>query len=423
MIETYELHPGITLRCFADSRFKQGALSIQIVRRQCREEAAMNALIPTVLLRGCESCPDLRSITNRLDELYGASIGTMVRRVGDYQTTGLYCAFLEDRFAMTGDRILEPMIRFLGQLLLTPCMEAGGFDKAFVASEKKNLISTIESELNDKRAYAMGKLLRTMCRADSFGVPRLGEKDRVADIGAKTLYDHYQRILRESPVELFYVGSTEGEKVAALLKDMLAAVERDYRKLEPQTPFCDEGGSDETEQLDAAQSVLCMGVVTDITSAKEDFAAMQVLNTVFGAGMTSKLFQQVREKRSLCYAIGSGYYGSKGIVTVSAGIDREKETEVREEVLAQLEACRRGEITEQELRAAKEALLSSLRGIHDSPSSIEGYYSTHYLSSGFRSPQQYMEEIEAVTVEDAVAAANTVRLHTTYFLKGVPSCM
>ena len=220
MIQRFELFPGITLRCFADTRFKQSCLSIQIVRPQCKEEAAMNALIPTVLLRGCKSCPDLRSITNRLDELYGASVGTMVRRVGDYQATGLYCAFLEDRFAMAGDRILEPMMQFLGQLLLEPLTEDGGFDRSFVASEKKNLISTIESELNDKRAYAMGKLLRTMCRADSFGVPRLGDKEGVAAIDAKALYTHYLHILQTSPIELFYVGATRGETVAALVKQL-----------------------------------------------------------------------------------------------------------------------------------------------------------------------------------------------------------
>ena len=419
MIEKFELFPGVVLRCFADTRFKQGCLSIQIVRPQCREEAAMNALIPTVLLRGCRSCPDLRTITNRLDELYGASVGTMVRRVGDYQATGLYCAFLEDRFAMTGDRILEPMMQFLGQLLLEPLTEDGGFDHSFVAGEKKNLIATIESELNDKRAYAMGKLLRTMCRADSFGVPRLGDKERVAEIDAKTLYAHYLHILRTSPIELFYVGATPGETVAALVKDMLSPIDRNDTPIAPQTPFHDDGGSDISESMDAAQSVLCMGFVTSITSNSPDFAAMQVLNNIFGAGMTSKLFMQVREKMSLCYAIGSGYYGSKGIMTVSAGIDMEKEAQVREEVLSQLAACCRGEITDEELNAAKEALLSSLRGIHDSPGSIESYYSTHQLSGAFRSPAQYMAEIQAVTMENVIAAANTVQLHTTYFLKGV----
>ena len=419
MIEKFELFPGITLRCFGDSRFKQGALSIQIVRPQRVEEAAMNALIPTVLLRGCESCADLRAITNRLDELYGASVGTMVRRVGDYQATGLHCAFLEDRFAMAGDRILEPVIRFLGELLLTPKLDDGGFDRDFVSGEKKNLIATIESELNDKRAYAMGKLLRTMCRADSFGIPRLGDKERVAEIDAKTLYTHYRRILRESAIELFYVGSCDGAQVAALLKDMLAPLDRAYEALPAQTAFHDGGSSEAEEQMDTAQSVLCMGFVTPVTSASSNFAAMQVLNVIFGGGMTSKLFQQVREKRSLCYAIGSGYYASKGIMTVSAGIDREKRDEVHQEVLNQLDACRRGEITAAELGAAKEALLSSLRGIHDSPASIESYYATHYLSGAFRTPAQYMQQIEAVTMDDVIAAANTVSAHTTYFLKGV----
>ena len=418
MIKTFELFPGITLRCFADTRFKQGRLTLQMIRPQCAEEAAMNALIPTVLLRGCEGCPDLRAITNRLDELYGASVGTLVRRVGDYQATGLSCGFMEDRFAMEGDQILAPMIEFLGQLLLHPLTEDGDFDRRFVDGEKKNLIATIESELNDKRAYAMGKLLRTMCRADSFGVPRLGDKESVSVIDARTLYAHYQNILRTSPIALFYVGSAPADTVAELLRHMLAPIDRAYEPAAPQTAFCDAGGSDATEQMEIAQSVLCMGFTTPITSSGKDFAAMQVLNTLFGAGMTSKLFMQVREKMSLCYAIGSGYYGSKGIVTVSAGIDSAKEPLVRAEIMNQLDACRRGEITEEELVSAKESILSSLRGVHDSPGSIESYYSTHLLSGAFRTPQQYMDEIRAVTLEHVIAAAKTVTPHSSYFLKG-----
>ena len=418
MINTISIFPGVTLRTFADDRFKQGCLSLQIIRPQCAQEAAMNALIPTILLRGCKRCPDLRSITNRLDELYGASVGTMVRRVGDYQATGLSCTVLDDRFAMDGDRILEPMLQFLGELLLEPLTEDGGFDRGFVAGEKKNLIATIESELNDKRAYAMGKLLRNMCKADSFGVPRLGDKESVAAIDAATLYAHYLHMLRTSPIELFYVGSAPAETIAALVRKMLAPIERAYIPLPAQTSFQDAGTSHHTEDADVAQSVLCMGFVSPITGASADFASMQVLNTIFGAGMTSKLFTQIREKMSLCYAIGSGYYASKGIVSVSAGIDREQEQAVRTEVLAQLDACRRGEITADELNAAKEALLSSLRGVHDSPASIESYYSTHTLSGTFRTPQQYMDEIQAVTLESVIAAAGTVNLHTTYFLRG-----
>ena len=112
MTKTIELLPGVTLRCHPDTRFKQGCLSFSVIRPMCAEEAALNALIPAVLLRGTKKYPDLRAITLKLDDLYGASIGTQVRRVGDYQTMGLYCGFLEDRFALPGDRILAPMVDF-----------------------------------------------------------------------------------------------------------------------------------------------------------------------------------------------------------------------------------------------------------------------------------------------------------------------
>ena len=115
MIQTNELQPGVTLRCIPDSRFHQGCLSFHLIRPVCREEAALNAIIPAVLLRGTEKHPDLRAITQQLDALYGASVSTMVRRIGDYQTTGFYCGFMDDRFALPGDRVMEPMMEFLGE--------------------------------------------------------------------------------------------------------------------------------------------------------------------------------------------------------------------------------------------------------------------------------------------------------------------
>lgn len=418
MIETIQLQPGVTLRCCADTRFKQGCLSFQLVRPMDGAEAALNALIPAVLLRGTRVHRDLRAITLRLDELYGASVGTLVRRVGDYQTTGLYCSFVEDRFCLPGDRVLAPMADFLRELLLEPLTEKGGFSPAFVESEKKNLISTIESERNDKRAYAMEKLFKTMCRRDSYGISRLGEKEDVAKVDPDGLYAHYRRILQESPVEIFYVGSAPAKEVARLLEPVLAGIDRDFRPLLPQTGFHDGGGSDLTEEMDVAQGKLCMGYVTPVTNRDPEFAAAQVMNTVFGAGMTSKLFMNVREKYSLCYAIGSGYYASKGIVAVSAGIDFDKEAQTRAEIARQLDAMRNGEITQQELNAAKEALLSALRGTHDSPGSIESYYATGALSGMHMNPVQYMDAIRAVTAEQVAAEARRLKLHTTYFLKG-----
>ena len=419
MIETMEILPGVTLRCYTDSRFKQGCLSFQLVRRMRTEEAALNALLPAVLLRGTRAYPDMRAITGRLDELYGASVGALVRRVGDYQTTGLHCGFMEDRFALEGDAIFAPMVTLLRQLLTEPILEGEGFCREFVESEKKNLIATIEAERNDKRAYAASRLMKLMCKEDSFGIPRLGEKEQVAEITPESLYDHYQTILRTSAVNLFYVGSSSAETVAQLTKPLLEGIDRQPEKLPEQTPFHACPVSENEEKMDITQAKLCMGFVTPVTNQSPDFAAMQVCNMIFGGGMTSKLFMNVREKLSLCYSIGSGYHGSKGILTVSAGIDTEQYDKVRQEIFAQLDACCQGDITEDELVAAKEAILSSLRGVTDSPGAIENYCITSTLSGLPLSVPEYMSAVAAVTAQQVAAVAKTLQLHTSFFLKGV----
>jgi len=192
MIRRITLLPGVTLRCFQDARFKQESLSVQFVRPMCKEETALNALLPAVLLRGCKSAPDLRTITQRLDDLYGASVGSQLRRVGDYQTTGLSCSFMRDAYALNGDRVFAPMVAFLKELMFCPLLENGVFSKEFVESEKRNLLSAIAAQKNDKRAYAASQMVKLMCKGDSFGIPRLGEKEDVEAITPESLYAHYQ---------------------------------------------------------------------------------------------------------------------------------------------------------------------------------------------------------------------------------------
>ena len=418
MIETMQLLPGVTLRCCRDSRFKQGCLSFQFLRQMCPEEAHLNALLPSVMLRGTVPHPDLRSITRHLDDLYGAAIGPLVRRLGDWQSTGFYLSFLDDRFAMAGDRVAAGMTAFLEETLTQPLLDKEGFLPEIVESEKKNLISTIESELNNKGAYAMGKLLRAMCREDSFGIPRLGTVETVAKIQPQELYDHYLRIRRESPIEIFYVGSMESGEIAGLLRPMIAKWQRSPVSLPAQTSFTPGEGFDERETMEISQGKLCLGFSTPTTCREGDYAAMMVLCTIFGSGMTSKLFMNVREKLSLCYSIGASYYGTKGILTVSAGIDFDKETLTRQETLRQLEACRNGDITPEELTAAKESICSGIRSTHDSPGAIESYYSATLLTGSRRTAESYLEQVRQVSLSDVVAAARTLTLRGSYFLRG-----
>ena len=294
----------------------------------------------------------------------------------------------------------------------------GAFSPEYVESEKRNLTAAIAAQRNDKRAYANAQMVKKMCKGDSFGVPRLGEKEDVEAITPQRLYAHYQKILRESPINLFYVGAADPNKLADLLRPIFAKLDRNPITLPEQAPFHDLGGCRETEVMDVAQGKLCMGFTTPITLRDADFVPMQLFNTVFGSGMVSKLFMKIREEMSLCYDIHSSYHGSKGIVTVSAGIDCNMDTKVEEEVLRQLKACQEGDISDTELKAAKEALCNQLRSTHDSPGAIEGYYGVAALSGMQLTPAEYMQAVEKATVSDIAKAAKTMQLHTVYFLRG-----
>ena len=104
---------------------------------------------------------------------------------------------------------------------------------------------------------------------------------------------------------------------------------------------------------------------------------------------------------------------------MSAGIDCDQKEPVLQRIKELLEDCVNRRITDDELTAAKQALLSSLRGTHDSPNAIESYYTTATLSGLGKTPAEYMQALEQVTLAQVAEAAATVRVHTVYFLKGV----
>ena len=419
MTTNIRLAPQVTLRAMQTDKFKTGCFSINFVRPHCAETAAEDALLPSVLLRATERYPDISSISAQLDELYGATFGTLVRRKGEIKLTGFYADFIEDDFLPAGDEVFAPMVDFAREVLFRPFTENGCFCPRFVEGEKQNLINAIESSLNDKRTYATTRLLREMCADEAYGVPRLGTVPAVRCITAQSLWAHYQTVLATSRVEIFYAGRRSPEDAAAVFSRLFAgrtAVEAvpvgtAVVRAALHTPHEVE------ETLDVLQGKLVLGLRTGITGSDEDYPALSLLNAVLGAGMTSKLFVNVREKRSLCYYASSSIEKYKGIMLISSGISAERRAEAQMAILAELDACRRGEITETELESARRQLLSALRASMDAPAQLDDFYLGLALCGGEDIPA-LMEKVTALTVPELAAAAQKLSLDTVYFLKG-----
>ena len=414
-----EILPGVYLTAVQSDKFKTGCFSLNLLRPMKKEEAAANALIPSVLLRGSETCPDIASISAKLDELYGASVGTLVRKKGEVQLVGFYCDYVQDEYV--DEPVFAPLMAFLAELLLNPRLENGAFPEAVVDSEKLNLENAMLSRINDKRTYAASQLIRTMCAGQPYGIPRIGEPEDLKNITAKSLYAHYRDLLATSRVELFYMGSLSPEAVAKVLQTVLADLPRAEAFVPVGTTPAPAARplQEKTERLDVTQGKLSLGFFTDITAKDPRYPALVLAATVFGGGATSKLFTNVREKMSLCYYASASFEKFKGVLSVSSGVEFSKLETAKTEILRQLEACKAGDITDDELESARGYLVSDLKIAMDSPGRLDDYYMGQILLEQDGTMQDLASAIARVTKQEAADAIQALRLDTIYALEGV----
>ena len=411
-----EIMQDVFLTYLPAQHFKTSRLTLNLVTGLDRASASANALLPAVLRRGTVRCPDMESLSAALDTLYGANIDYTVRKKGERQCVGFAAGFIDDGFTPHGEKLLEPVAQQLGELLLEPVTRDGCFLSEYVDSEKANLIDAIHALKNDKRDWADIRLMQEMCAGESYSVLRLGDEETAGAITADALYRHGQELMASSRVELIYCGGAEERRVEDAVLSALAKLPRGSqtplppvcRAAAPETPRCI------IETMDVTQGKLAMGY----RCTSDDYPAMVLANLIFGGTSNSKLFLNVREKHSLCYYASSSYARSKGILTVSSGVEVTDFERAEEEIERQLHAVQQGDWEDWEQEGALQAIRTSLLSLTDSQGALENFYLGQIASGATETPEELASSLQQVTKERIVAAARTVTPDTVYFLRG-----
>ena len=168
------------------------------------------------------------------------------------------------------------------------------------------------------------------------------------------------------------------------------------------------------ETMDVTQGRLSMG----FRCGTDDVPAMLLANLLFGGTSNSKLFLNVREKLSLCYYASSNYVRSKGILTVSSGIETADYQRALDEILHQLQEIRDGHWEPWELEGARSTMRSALTSLSDSQGALENYCLGQAATGQSEDPETMQRLLDQVTPERIQAAAQSVTLDTVYFLHG-----
>ena len=408
---------GVSFGNIKDDRFKRGRINATLIVPLDKKNAAANALLSCVLTRSCKKYPDFTSLNRKLDELYGAALYPSVSKYGDFQTVTLSVSGLDDRYALDGKSISSEITELLCSILFEPNITNGHFLEEDFQQEKRQLIENIDAEFNDKRSYAIRRCIEIMCRDELFSISRFGSREDVAALTQENIYKAWKSLLDNARAELCMLGSTPYEKA---LEGFKKYFDGKPRKMTGSTKIISDVGEVkrivETEEI--VQSKLVMGFRSAYPKTVRERIANTLMSMILGGTPTSKLFQNVREKQSLCYYCSSNVNNNKGIMLIDSGVETDNIEKTESAVMEQITALVHGNVTDEELLSAKKALKNLYISTMDSLSAMHAWYMGSVLSSLVASPLEEAEIVDDITKEEVVELANRIKLDTVFSLIG-----
>lgn len=414
-MNTVEIKKGINLYTVNDRKFKAFRACILIHRPLLREEVSLNVLTAAVARMQSKSFPSAQKISEELENLYGGELIARASKYGERQIIKLGVQSVSDEALGKEDNFKRAM-----KLLYDIAFCAGnekGFDEGTVNVEKKNIADAILAQKNDKRTYSVLRLQEEMCKDEPYGINPMGYIEDLENISAEKLYSHYRKILAESRIDIIFSGNFDEDKAKEAAQLFAEALpERDGESIAEIFAETPRSVREITDRMDVTQGKLCMGFRASKGLSKELYPAAVVYNSIFGGSAVSKLFNNIREKLSLCYYVGSSIDRLKEIMIVRSGVEFENFKTAYDEIMLQQELMEKGEFSDEEIENAKKQLITAYESNLDSVAAMAEYYTMQLLLGTNTDIHQMTKQIESVTRDEIVRIAQGMKLDTVYYL-------
>ncbi|MBF0979150.1 MAG: insulinase family protein [Clostridiales bacterium] len=388
-------------------KFKTNVYALYLTIPLTKENVTYNALIPTVLKRGCEKYNNQLEISKKLEEMYDATFGIGITKVGNDEVLKFYLESLNNNYLPNNEDLSKTSIEMLLNIVMNPYLVNGKFDDDYVEQEKENLKKVIESRKDNKDTYATNRLLEEMFKEEPYGLYKFGNIDEIDNITSEKLYEKYKELIKNSEKYLYIVGDVENLNIESYNID-----EKEITISKEFPVKISEKENIVKEQMDVTQGKLVIGLNTP--NNKQEVIALY--NTILGKGANSKLFLNVREKEGLAYSAGSTYLKRNNAIIISTGIEVSKYNKAIEVIKNQLKDMEDGNITEKEMKDAKQFINAGLNLINESSENMIEYRFDKDLYNEEIDIEKYRKEIEEIKKEDIVKVAKQIKIDTIYFL-------
>ena len=300
------------------------------------------------------------------------------------------------------DEHLPVAVDILSDMVLHPI-----FDVKEITRERGVILEEIKMD-EDNPDYLVHEIFtQNFFKGHPLGKPILGTKDTVRRFDQDAILTYYGGKFRPGNLIISAAGNLNHGELVDLLRQR-------FEHLPPGS----NGWHDTPPKINSRiimrnkkaleQVQICVGVPSYPISHDRRYVTY-ILNTLLGGGMSSRLFQNVREKQGLVYSIFSELnpFRDTGMMSVYAGTSRESAPKVVQSIVNEFRTLKRDPISEEELKRAKDQLKGSLMlSLESSTARMSNLARQEMYYDHFISMDEIIDRIQAVTVEDLLHTAN-----------------
>jgi len=388
-VNVRELPGGV--RIFSEPLSEATSVSLGVwIRAGSRDEkdevAGITHLMEHMLFKGTPSM-DALGIAEAFE-----GIGAQENAATGEEYTVLYARFLPEH--------LERALDIMSEMVLKPTLADLEREREVIVEEIK-MYEDRPDQLADE--YLSGLIFHD----DSLGRPIIGSVETVRGVDHDTLRIFHDNTYTAPNVFLVGAGKLDSDEFERMVEEKLEGLpsgELFVREANPKAPKSRFFFKfKETEQYHVAMGSL------GLPARSEDRFAMSALNNVLGGGMSSRLFQEVREKRGLAYAVYSYHqgYSDAGAVKVYVGSTTGNVAEAVAVISEQLDKIREEPVSEEELKRTKEQLKSStILALESTAARMTRIGRSIITGAELLTPEEISARIDAVSAEDIKRLAN-----------------
>ncbi len=354
-------------------------------RYEAPEIAGVSHYLEHMLFKGTERRPDAMMISEEIE-----GVGGMLNASTSKESTNYWCKCPSTHFDLAFD--------VLADMVMNSVIDQSELDK-----ERSVIIEEIRGSEDSPDEHIHDVIEEVIWGDHSVGRSIAGSEETVSAIGRDQMVSYWKRNYRPERMVIAAAGDIQHERVVEL-------AERYFADMNPEDP------ADQYDRAEVTQTEARARVVKKETEQAHLCVAMPALpytterryvqgpiEAVLSSGMSSRLFQEIREKRGLVYSV-FGYfrpYEDVGQGVIYAGTDLARVDETVTAIVDELRKLRDALVPEEELQRTKELRKGRLlMGLEDSRSVASWVGSQELVYGEIKTPEEVAEKIQAVTAEE-----------------------